>query len=91
MFPNYDLSGKFGSAVQVAERDPADKHKYCLNEENLKAILEQEPIKGLPVVVMSIAGTFRKGKSFLLGFFLRYLNNVEENVPKIVDSFQCFQ
>lgn len=30
-------------------------------------------VKAYPVVIISIAGSFRKGKSFLLGFFFEIL------------------
>lgn len=49
-------------------------HTFRLEVENLKQILEMDNIKDHQVVVVSIAGAFRKGKSFLLNFFIRYLN-----------------
>lgn len=48
-------------------------HELELNEENLKRILLHPFVKDLPVVIISITGAFRKGKSFLLGFFLKIL------------------
>lgn len=41
-------------------------------------------VKENPVVIISIAGPFRKGKSFLLGFFLKYL---ETQSKVIIDQF----
>lgn len=51
-----------------------DDHSYTLDETSLKKVLLNKEIKDRSVVVVSVAGNFRKGKSFLLGFFLRYLN-----------------
>lgn len=44
------------------------------NLETLRKILESDDLKDHQVVVISIAGAFRQGKSFLLNFFLKYLN-----------------
>ncbi|KAJ0182294.1 hypothetical protein K1T71_001663 [Dendrolimus kikuchii] len=49
-----------------------DDHKYELDEEKLRKILLQPSVKDCPVAVVSVAGTYRTGKSFLLDFFLRY-------------------
>ncbi|XP_026700073.1 atlastin-2 isoform X2 [Athene cunicularia] len=52
-----------------------DDHNFELDEEALEKILLQEHIKDLNIVVVSVAGAFRKGKSFLLDFMLRYMYN----------------
>ena len=52
-----------------------DEHSFSLNEDRLEEILiSDERIRDKKVVVISVAGAFRKGKSFLLDFFLRYLD-----------------
>lgn len=60
----------FGEAVTIVS---AEDHNFELNEESLNEILLQNDIKDKKVVVVSVAGAFRKGKSFLLNFMLRYL------------------
>lgn len=49
-------------------------HAFQLQLDDLKQILAADHIKDRQCVVISIAGAFRKGKSFLLNFFLRYLH-----------------
>lgn len=48
-------------------------HSFHLELQQLKNVLEHNELKDRYVVVVSIAGAFRKGKSFLLNFFLKYL------------------
>ncbi|XP_002940441.1 atlastin-2 isoform X2 [Xenopus tropicalis] len=50
-----------------------DDHNFELDETALESILMQEHIRDLNVVVLSVAGAFRKGKSFLLDFMLRFM------------------
>lgn len=59
-----------GEAVTIVS---AEDHTFELNEESLKSILLQNDIKDKKIVVVSVAGAFRKGKSFLLNFMIRYL------------------
>lgn len=49
-------------------------NQFELSFDELAAILLQKDVKDREIVVVSIAGAFRKGKSFLLNFFLKYLN-----------------
>jgi atlastin len=51
-----------------------DEHAFQLDEEKLEEILLSPNVRDKKVVIVSVAGAFRKGKSFLLDFFLRYLN-----------------
>ncbi|XP_036440331.1 atlastin-2 isoform X3 [Colossoma macropomum] len=60
--------------VQIVVADE-DEHAFSLDEEALERILLQEHVRDLNVVVVSVAGAFRKGKSFLLDFMLRYMYN----------------
>lgn len=56
--------------VVVAQKD---QHSFELEEKALASILLQDHVRDLDVVVVSVAGAFRKGKSFFLDFLLRYL------------------
>lgn len=48
-------------------------HELELNEENLSRIMLRPDVKDNIVMIVSIAGALRMGKSFLLGFILKYL------------------
>ncbi len=45
-----------------------------LNEDALANILLREDIRDKHVAIVSVCGAYRHGKSFILDFFLRYLN-----------------
>lgn len=66
------ISQEMESARPIQILTPVN-HQYKLQLEVLKEILEHDDIKNRQVVAVSIAGAFRKGKSFLLNFFLKYL------------------
>jgi atlastin len=60
--------------VQIVTTDE-EEHSFSLDENLLEEILvSDERLRDKKVVVISVAGAFRKGKSFLLDFFLRYLD-----------------
>ena len=49
--------------------------KFKLNKSALSAILLSPEVADKPVSVLAVAGAFRKGKSFLLAYMLRYLRS----------------
>ena len=59
--------------IQIIIRDSEDRHKFRLNDEGLRKILTKKDVKNLPIAVLSVAGAFRKGKSFLINLFMNYL------------------
>ncbi|KAI5634591.1 atlastin-1 [Phthorimaea operculella] len=62
-----------GRGIQVVT--PGPEHTFNLDEDALTDLLLREDVKDRSVVVISVAGAFRKGKSFLLDFFLRYMHH----------------
>ncbi|XP_063157124.1 RING finger protein 112 [Candoia aspera] len=63
-----------GQPVQLVGLD--ENGDLCLNAEALCSCLEQEEVKDTPICLISIVGEQRRGKSFLLNFFLRRLKNL---------------
>jgi hypothetical protein len=80
-----------GRPIQVVVS--RDDHSFELDEDALEAILLQDHVKDKNVVVVSVAGAFRKGKSFLLNFFLRYMATQVGllSLDKIYDFYSQFQ
>lgn len=62
-----------GHGLQVVKLGEGPK-RYEVDEEALAQILMRPDVRDRPVVVVSVAGAYRGGKSFILDFFLRYLN-----------------
>ncbi|MBN3302410.1 atlastin-3 [Amia ocellicauda] len=67
------VRGKPGP-VQVVTVSRGEEHSFALNEQALADVLLRPEVRDLDVAVVSVAGAFRKGKSFLLDFMLRYMN-----------------
>jgi len=62
--------------VQIVKiDDESETHNFILDEEALNEILNKDNIRDKPICILSVAGAFRKGKSFLLNFMLRYLES----------------
>ncbi|KAI6207104.1 Atlastin-3 [Aphelenchoides besseyi] len=59
--------------VQLFVPSSSNPNALRLNKNALNAVLNHSSTANRKVVVMSVAGAFRKGKSFLLNFFLEYL------------------
>jgi hypothetical protein len=59
--------------IQIVVAKP--KNSFELDLDALSEILLSDDVKERKVMVLSVAGAFKKGKSFLLDYLLRYLNN----------------
>ena len=62
---------QLGAPIQIVA--PRETGGFQLQQEALESILLRPDVRHRHVVVLSVAGAFRKGKSFLLDFILRYL------------------
>lgn len=60
-------------AVQIIERKSGGS--FQLKDNALREILEADDVREREIVIISVAGAYRQGKSFLLSFFLRYLHS----------------
>uniref|UniRef100_A0A158P650 GB1/RHD3-type G domain-containing protein n=1 Tax=Angiostrongylus cantonensis TaxID=6313 RepID=A0A158P650_ANGCA len=58
---------------------PSSSSGFRLNESALSSVLAHSAIGNKKVVIVSVVGAFRKGKSFLLNFFLEYLYSLQKS------------
>lgn len=65
---NCDADG--GTAIQIVT---TDNHRLDLKRSEFERILGSEHLQDHFVVAVSVAGSLRTGKSFLLNFFVKYL------------------
>ena len=49
-----------------------------------------DEVRDKKVVILSVAGAFRKGKSFLLDFLLRYLDRNVRQVTEVLCVYSLF-
>ncbi|XP_030073757.1 atlastin-3 [Microcaecilia unicolor] len=71
------MSNSKPGPVQIVEVHK-EEHSFELDEQALQRVLLQDHVRDLDAVVVSVAGAFRKGKSFLLDFMLRYMYSQKE-------------
>lgn len=75
--PNHETSNQpqcvDDHAIQIVSYNSSNQ-KFDLNIDELEGILSSPDVRDAYISVVSIAGAFRKGKSFMMSFFLRYLN-----------------
>ncbi len=66
---------EFGNAVSIVtfSNEVDSSEKIVLQESRLSRILLHAEVAQRKVIAVSILGAFREGKSFLLGYILRYM------------------
>ncbi|PAV64808.1 hypothetical protein WR25_01040 [Diploscapter pachys] len=60
-------------AIRIVDVVEDGEHSFELNIQALEQVLLDPSVADKKVSVIGVAGAYRKGKSFLLNFFLRYL------------------
>ena len=81
------------TAVCVVSYDD-ENDSFYFHENALKSVIKENKVENLPVVVISVCGAFRTGKSFLLSCFVRMLSSISEdwlgneNKPLSLDAFK---
>jgi len=83
------MENSSGCALQIIKTgDESDNYSFNLIEENLKMIIDKVP-SGMLVSTVSVVGAFRTGKSFLLTFFVKYLQSRSCNSDEQNDDKFC--
>ena len=64
----------FGRPISIWELSSNEtQNNFVFNSQEFENILQHEDVIRRKISVISIMGAFRKGKSFLLDYFLRYM------------------
>lgn len=69
----YTILAQASVSVEAAQIISIKNSSFHLELDRLKQIVEAGDIKDRQVIIVSIAGPYRTGKSFLLSIFLKYL------------------
>ncbi|XP_063906160.1 atlastin-like [Zophobas morio] len=64
----------------------AEENKIILFTDEVENVLKNSVLKDRKVCVISVAGIFRQGKSFVLNFFLHFLKKKTQKIEKWIDS-----
>ena len=87
-----------GEAKTLIEFASEPNATFKFEEKFLKDLLSNDSVKGRKIAIVSITGAFRRGKSFLLDYFLRYLYlnvcsvlNKRVISSKIILNFSTYQ
>ena len=65
---------QYGTPLNIMEfKKNGDKTKVCIDVAVLESIFLHPEVENRKVVVVSIVGAFRKGKSFFMDYCLRFL------------------
>lgn len=83
--PTLMKMGSEPGPVQIV-RVCKENHSFTLDTDALARVLLAPEVRDKNVVVLSVAGAFRKGKSFLLDFMLRYMYRKVHGVVNQDDS-----
>ncbi|PAV68669.1 hypothetical protein WR25_18742 [Diploscapter pachys] len=67
-----------GYAAPIVELYGGSKNNYKLSQKELEKTLGRADIADKKIALISIAGAFRKGKSFLLNFLVTYLEHLQK-------------
>lgn len=73
-----------GEPIKLLEIDPESK-QIIFYENELKELIERNNAKDKFICVCSIAGDYRKGKSFLMNYCIRFLMNNHDYLNRFTD------
>jgi atlastin len=74
--------------IQIVKANEKN-HTFSLEKDALKRLLSRDDVSDKKVVIVSVAGAFRTGKSFLLNFMLRYLTASNSLKPEVILTDRC--
>lgn len=69
--PSTPVHSNRPTAIQILKTCKKDKLQWDMNA--LDKILNAPEVQDHEIAIITVAGGFRKGKSFILNYFLRYL------------------